>query len=61
MKRYLVIKREVWVQSVSVEAESEQDAIQKVRRGNGDVVNDTLEYSHDMSENNWTAEEDKGN
>lgn len=57
MKKYRVIKREVWTQAVEIEAENESDAISKVRFGKGDMVDDTLEYSHDLSEELWTAEE----
>lgn len=57
MKKYWVIKREVWTQAVEIEAENERDAISKVRFGKGDTVDDTLEYSHDLSEELWTAEE----
>ena len=58
MKKYRVLKREVWTQTVEIEATSEQEAIQKVRSGGGNIVDDTLEYSHDLSEELWTAEVD---
>lgn len=57
--KYTICKREVWTQLVEVEAESEQDALIAVSRGQGQDIDNTLEYSHDMSIEYWTVESDE--
>jgi len=55
--KYIVLKREVWVQPIEVEADSEPEAIEAVRFGaKGDYLDDGLEYSHDLGTNMWTVE-----
>jgi len=56
MKKYSVCKREVWTQIVEVDAASEDEALRAVRNGHGNDVDDTLEYSHDMSTEFWTVD-----
>lgn len=57
MKEYVVVKREVHLRMVEIEAEDKAEAISMVRRGEGDVVDGYLEYSHDMRTDLWTVEE----
>jgi len=57
MKTFWVCKREVWTQIVKVSAESKEEALVKVSNGNGISVDNTLEYSHDMSIEYWTVDE----
>lgn len=57
-KKFIVFVREVYVQQVLVEAESENEAIKKVRFGEGDHLDNSLEYSHTLDSDTWTAEED---
>lgn len=59
MPTFKVFIREVWVQEYEVEASSEKEAITKVSRGLGDMVEGSLEYSHALDTDTWTAEEDK--
>lgn len=55
MKKYVVLRREVHVSHVEVEAESPEEAKEKVFEGEGDEV--FLEYSHTLDSCTWTVEE----
>lgn len=55
---YIVSKREVWVQMVEVDATSKEEALRLVENGGGLMLDDTLEYSHDLSTDLWTVEEE---
>ena len=57
MKEYMVNVREVHVQQVKIRADSPEQAIQKVQQGEGQWLNDGLEYSHTLDPENWTARE----
>ena len=57
--KYTVCKREVWTQLVEVEAESEQAALEAVSKGRGEEIDNTLEYSHDMSIEYWTVDSEE--
>lgn len=48
--------REVHVQPIQVMAVSEQDAIKRVREGEGELIPDSLEYSHALDPEYWTVE-----
>jgi hypothetical protein len=54
--KFHVMIREVHVQTVEVEAESEQKAIEKVQEGEGEYLEDSLEYSHTLEPDCWTVE-----
>lgn len=56
MTIYRVFVREVHVQGVVVEAEDENQAIEKVGNGEGCYENDALEYSDTMETSTWTTE-----
>lgn len=56
-KEYLVTVREVYTHMVSVEANSDSEAIRLVSLGEGEALDHTLEFSHAMDEANWTVEE----
>jgi hypothetical protein len=56
-KKYRVIMRECWHQSVEVEAESPDDARDKVFAGEGDWRSDELEYSHSLDDGEVEVEE----
>lgn len=58
MKTFTVFVREVHVQEIKVEAKDAEDAMQRVARGEGDAVDNSLEYSHTLDRDTWTAEED---
>lgn len=55
-KKFHVLVREVHVQKYLVEAEDGDNAIEKVRDGGGEIVNNSLEYSHTLGRENWTVE-----
>ena len=57
MKRFRVMVREVHVQGVLVDAESEEDAKIKVAEGEGDYEDNSLEFSHSCDSDTWTVEE----
>ena len=53
MKFHVVI-REVYIQTVEIEAKNEKDAIEKVETDGGEYLPDTLEYSHTLGSDCWT-------
>jgi hypothetical protein len=57
-KTFTVCKREVWTQLVEVEATSKEEALKAVSRGEGTDCDNTLEYSHDMSIEYWTVDDE---
>lgn len=54
---YIVSVREVHVQQVKVEAASEDEAKTKVVEGEGEYLDDKLEYSHTLDKDLWTVEQ----
>ena len=46
MPTYEVDMREIWVQTYEVEADSPEEAFALAMAGNGDPLDDRLEYSH---------------
>jgi hypothetical protein len=60
MKTFLVRVPEVWYQTVRIEAETEDEAIEQVQEGNGEEVDNTLEYSSTLepSEAHWQIAEE---
>lgn len=61
MTKFIVEVREVHVQSMRVEAESAEEAIKKVVNGEGEIVENCMEYSHTLDSENWTVrQEPKG-
>lgn len=59
MPKYLVDVREVWTQTVEIEAPGPEEAIAAVQEGGGDYLDDSLEYSHTLDSDGWTVEEKK--
>ena len=57
MKKFHVGVREVHVQTVEVEAENAEEAREKVQEGEGDYLDNMLEYSHCLDSDLWTVEE----
>jgi hypothetical protein len=60
MKRFIVQRREIWVQNVEVELPdnmaSVENAIDVVSAGSGTEVDDTLEYSDTTNPDYWTVD-----
>jgi hypothetical protein len=57
MPRFIVEKREVWTQMVEVVAKDAEEAKLLVSRGQGRMLDETLEYSHDLATDYWTVDE----
>lgn len=57
MPYYIVTMREVHTQGVEIEAESEEEAIERVTGGEGEYLPYLFEYSHTLDTDNWTIEE----
>jgi hypothetical protein len=53
--KYIVQIREVHIQEVLIEAESEQEAINKVADGDGQYLDNSLEYSHTLPRETFTV------
>lgn len=53
---YMVNMREVHIQPVRVEASSEEEAKERVKDGEGEYVDNALEYSHTLSSEYWTVD-----
>lgn len=59
MPKYIVGVREVWVQPVEIEADSDSEAKHRVWRGEGNRIDSEFEYSHCLDSSLWTVEEVK--
>lgn len=59
MQKFIVFVREVHVQGFTVIAKNEEEAKDFVREGRGDIVEDSLEYSHALDSELWTVEKFK--
>ena len=57
--KHIVQVREVHISHREVDAESASEAIDLVRRGDGDET--FCEYSHTMDSETWSVEDEKGN
>jgi hypothetical protein len=57
VKKYTVAVREVHIQLVEVEAESASEAKIRVAKGEGDFLDNSLEYSHSLDPDTWTVDE----
>lgn len=58
-KKFDVLVREVWVQVYEIEADSQEEAIQRTWKGEATLADGRIEYSHRMKPEEWTAEEQK--
>ena len=57
MTKFIVHVREVWVQPVEVEAETEGEARIKANEGEGDIIEELLQYSHTSDDyKDWIVE-----
>jgi hypothetical protein len=57
MPKFIVSVREVWIQPVAVEAKDKGEAIALVSEGDGDYLEDQLEYSDTRDPIEWTVNE----
>lgn len=48
MTKYHVDIQEIWVQTMEIEAESSEEAVDLVLAGNGEAVDGALEYSNTL-------------
>jgi hypothetical protein len=58
LRTYKVCVREVWVQEVEVKALTPENALKKVIEGEGEYIEDALEYSHSLEPETWTVHTD---
>ncbi|MFI5379023.1 MAG: hypothetical protein ACHRHE_06995 [Tepidisphaerales bacterium] len=56
LTRFIVNVREVHIQPVAVDAQSPEDAINRVKRGDGDYDKYPIEYSHTLGTDTWTVD-----
>ena len=56
-KKFIVEVREVHVQPFKVEADSKAEAIETVKEGGGEIIENAFKYSHTLDSEYWTAEE----
>lgn len=59
MPKYTVLVREVHVSHMVVEADSPEEAIKKIKDGDGDEA--TCEYSHTLDSETWSVDDAEGN
>lgn len=59
MSIYYVQVPEIWYQTVKVESDTEEEAIEMVQEGNSEDVENTFEYSHTLepSDTPWKVAE----
>lgn len=59
MPKYIVYVHETWVQGIKIEAEDKGAAIAAVFDGycNGEILEDSFEYSDTRDISEWTVEE----
>lgn len=57
LRKYTVNVREVHIQPTSIMASSPEDAIKRVADGEGEIIDNALEYSHTLDRDKWTVEE----
>lgn len=57
MRFYLVSVMEQWSQRVLIEAESPKQAIERVREGDGEYLNNSLEHVSTLDTETWSVEE----
>ncbi len=54
--KFIVYVREVHVQAMEVRADTPEEAKKLVEAGEGDALDDCLEYSHTLDSDTWTVE-----
>lgn len=59
MPRFIVSVKEVYIQPVSIEAESVEDALRKVKDGDGEYLEDQHEYCYSLPFDEWNVYEEK--
>jgi len=55
MKKYYVLVSEVHVSTMEIEAETPEEALEKVAEGEGDEI--ICEYSYTLEPDSWKVEE----
>ena len=59
MKKYRVVTREVYCQNIIVEAENEEDAILRVKEGEGDEIKEDFVFDYLLDEGQWDVYEEE--
>lgn len=58
MRRFIVTKRERWLQRVEIEAETPLEAVRKAANGDGVIYSDPM-YDKDIEQQDWKVWEEK--
>jgi hypothetical protein len=56
MPKYIVTIKEVYNQPWEVEANSEAEALEKAADGDGEILDDCLEFSYALDSDRWEVE-----
>jgi len=57
MKSFIVEVSEVHTQTVTIQAENEEEAIALIKEGGGTYVDNSLKYSHTLDPDAWVLTE----
>jgi hypothetical protein len=60
MPRYTVLRRDVYIQLVAVDAETPEVARDMVRNGGGTIVSCQPEFTYTMDSGTWGVEDENG-
>jgi hypothetical protein len=58
MRRFIVTKRERWLQRVEVQAETPLEAVRKAADGDGVIYSDPV-YDADIDQKDWNVREEE--
>jgi len=53
MAKYIVSKKEVWYRDVEIDADNEEEALERVNDGEGAIHLDPPDYSHTLGYDEW--------
>lgn len=56
--KLIVVRKEVWIQPVTIEADSTEEALHDVEMGEGEILEDQFEYSHTLNSEDWIVYND---
>jgi hypothetical protein len=52
---FIVERKEIWAQNLTVEAESLEEAIKKVQDGDGEIIENQFEYCRTLNSDTWNV------
>ena len=56
--KLIVVRKEVWIQPVAIEADTTEKALHKVKDGEGEDIEDQFEYSYTLDSEDWSVCDD---